>query len=610
MQADPKAAFIASAPLLVRPHQQRPLRNLRPPVPSRVNATLTPRAPPATDQMDAPWAPAAAARSARTNRGRRYTNAERDALRLHGRVPPGPALTLAQDVARVHAALLSAPGEGAERAIVRYEALMHVLERDEALFFATAQAHLRDILPMIYTPAVGTACLNYSRLNIAPRGLWIGIDRAGSIDDILADCTPDAQVIVVTDGERILGLGDLAANGHGIPVGKLLLYSACGGVDPARCLPVTLDVGCDNEKIREDPFYIGLRQPRVRGEKYDAFIEEFMRAAVKRFGPQVLIQFEDFGNANALRLLNMYKNKYCSFNDDIQGTAAVALAGVLSALRMKDVPSKLSEHRFLFLGAGSAGIGIADLIVQEAVTRGITLEDARRLCYFVDSRGLVYNGRENISSAKAPFAHDVDDDVKMVAKDGLAALVRTLKPTALIGVSTIFGAFNEDVLREMCALQSRPLIFALSNPTSKAECTAEEAYAASNGLAVFASGSPFDPVTMPGGKTLVPGQGNNAFCFPGIGLGVVASSAKRVTDNMILAAARRLSELVDDKQLDVSCVYPPLEDLIDVSAEVAHAVAKQAVHDDVAPPSSLPSLEKVKAMMYVPGQEAMIAAVQ
>lgn len=273
-------------------------------------------------------------------------------------------------------------------------------------------------------------------------------------------------------------------------------------------------------------------------------------------------------------------------------------------MRIKDVPHTLSEHRFLFLGAGSAGIGIADLIVQELVSKGISIDDARRTCHFIDSRGLVYDGRKNVSDAKKPFAHAVESNVRAQATSGLAALVRQLKPTALIGVSTIFGAFNAEVLKEMCALQQRPLIFALSNPTSKAECTAREAYEASNGLAVFASGSPFDPVTI-GDKTLVPGQGNNAFCFPGIGLGVVVSGAKRVTDTMILAAARRLAELVEDEQLEKSCVYPPLEDLIEVSAEVAYAVAKQAVHDDVAPPSTLPTLQKIKDMMYVPGRDAV-----
>lgn len=575
------AAFAASIPLLRR----------------RQPTAMAP-----AQSKSTPWM---AALSARTNRGRRYTTAERDELRLHGRVPPGPAITLAKDVARVVDALDRVPGTGVARDIVRYEALMHVLERDETLFFAVAQTQLPKILPMIYTPAVGTACQHYSRLNIAPRGLWIGIDRAGGIADILADWQGEVDVIVVTDGERILGLGDLGVNGHGIPVGKLLLYSACGGLDPGRTLPITLDVGCDSDAVREDEFYIGLRQKRVRGEQYDAFIDEFMTAAENQFGKNCLIQFEDFGNSNALRLLNKYQEKKNCFNDDIDGTAAVGVAGILAALRIPGVPSDLAEHKFLFYGAGSAGIGIASLMVQELVRQGVPLKEAQAKCFFIDSRGLVYAGRENVSSAKQPFAHEVGPDTVAVAKDGIAALVRDLKPTALIGVSTIFGAFDTEALTEMCNLQERPIIFALSNPTSKAECTAADAYKISKGQAIFASGSPFDAMTVPGReKPLVPGQGNNAFVFPGIGLGVVASKATRVTRTMILAAARRLAELVGSDQLEVSCVYPPLEDLISISAEIAHAVARQAVEDDVASAKSLPSLEDISAMMYVPGLAA------
>ncbi len=535
---------------------------------------------------------------------RRTTSAHRDTHNLHGRVPAGPPLTLLQDVKRTLLALQNAPGAGKERELVRYEALMWVLNSDEELFFATAQHDLRSVLPMIYTPAVGTACLNYSHLSIPARGLWLGVDRAGSIETILANYKsefPDVQVICVTDGERILGLGDLSANGHGIPVGKLLLYSACGGISPSACLPVTLDLGCDTDSIRDDNYYIGLRQKRVRGEEYDAFIDEFMKAAKKVFGRNCLIQFEDFANRNALRLLNKYKDEYCTFNDDIQGTAAVGLAGMLSALRMDGVPSSLNEHTFLFYGAGSAGIGIANLIVQELVRQGVNEADARKRCYFMDSKGLIYKGRGNLTPEKETFAHKVSDEVKAEAKNGIAGMVRLLKPTGLIGVSTIYNAFDTEVLEAMASLQRRPLIFALSNPTSKAECTAEAAYKATNGDAVFASGSPFDPVTI-GDRTLVPGQGNNAYVFPGLGLGIVACKARHVTDTMILAAARRLAELVKDEQLAVSCVYPPLEELLDISAEIAHAVAMQAVEDDVAYAKDLPTLERVKQMMYAPGR--------
>lgn len=533
---------------------------------------------------------------------RRTTFAQRDSHNLHGRVPSGPPLTLLQDVKRTLESLKNVPGTGKERELVRYEALMWVLNSDEELFFATAQHDLRTILPMIYTPAVGTACLNYSRLSIPSRGLWLGIDRAGSLESILASYKseyPDVQVICVTDGERILGLGDLSANGHGIPVGKLLLYSACGGISPSGCLPITLDFGCDTDSIRNDDYYIGLRQNRVRGDEYDAFIDEFMNAARNTFGKNCLIQFEDFANRNALRLLNKYKDEYCTFNDDIQGTAAVGLAGMLSALRMEGVPSNLNEHTFLFYGAGSAGIGIANLIVQELVRQGEDEMDSRKRCYFMDSKGLIYKGRDNLTEEKKTFAHEVNDEVIAAAKNGIAGLVRLLKPTGLIGVSTIYNAFDTEVLEAMAALQKRPLIFALSNPTSKAECTAEAAYKATNGDAVFASGSPFDPVTI-GERTLVPGQGNNAYVFPGLGLGIVACKARHVTDKMILAASRRLAELVKDEHLAVSCVYPPLEELLDISSEIARAVAVQAVEDDVAHANDLPTLQKIKELMYAP----------
>lgn len=537
-----------------------------------------------------------------TNRGRRFTMAERDARSLHGFVHPRGPRSMSDEVARVLAAV-----NGCDGALRKYEMLLNLLARDEALFFATAQRALVQVLPCIYTPAVGDACLSYSSLMVPSRGLWIGIDRAGQVRELLDNWVGDVDVVVVSDCERILGLGDLGANGHGIPVGKLLLYSACGGVDPARCLPVTLDVGCNTASVREDPNYIGLDIDRVRGEQYDAFVEEFIVAVVDRFGKNCLIQFEDFANANALRLLNKYRDRVCCFNDDIQGTAAVGLSGILTALRIEGVKPRIHDHVFLFLGAGSAGIGIASLIVLALVRAGVPEADARRQCWFIDSHGLVYAGRESISDAKAPFAHEAPEPIKAVAASGLHALVKALRPTGLIGVSTIKGSFNDAVLKEMAIHNERPIIFALSNPTSKAECTAEDAYRCTGGNAIFASGSPFAPVTLPGRDTpLVPGQGNNSYIFPGLGLGVVVSGARRVPDSMLLVAADTVASLVDESQLAVSCVYPPLDTLLDISAHIALAVCKEAEELGLSDkPVDHVDLKAIRRVMYTPGASEM-----
>nr|AIT70097.1 malic enzyme [Ahnfeltiopsis flabelliformis] len=511
--------------------------------------------------------------NARENRGRRFSSHERDQLRVTGLVPPARARTLAQEVERLLIRLRALPN-----VLSRYEHLMHVLASDEALFFAAAQNNLRTLLPMIYTPAVGDACLNYSDLAIPNRGMWIGVDQKGRVKDILANWPErNVDVIVVSDCERILGLGDLGANGMGIPVGKLLLYSACGGINPARCLPVVLDVGCNTPSIRSNEAYIGLDQDRVSGQDYDDFVHEFIASAMEKYGKSTLIQFEDFGNSNALRLLNKYREKVCCFNDDIQGTASVGLAGILTALRIPGVASDLKDHKFVFLGAGSAGIGIASLITLALVREGVPEDEARKKCWFVDSRGLVYKGRANVSDAKAPFAHEASPEVQAVANAGLLEVVKGLKPTGLIGVSTIRGSFSEDIIREMGSVNERPIIFALSNPTSKAECTAEEAYKFTEGRAIYASGSPFGSVQLPGHHThLVPGQGNNSYIFPGLGLGIVLAGARHVPESMLLTAADTVSRLVDEEQLQVSCVYPDLSSLMDISAHIAHAVCQEA----------------------------------
>nr|AIT70112.1 malic enzyme [Melanothamnus japonicus] len=498
-----------------------------------------------------------------------------------------------------------------ETNLARYTALMQLLSTDRSRFFRIAQSNLSVVLPIIYTPVVGEACQNFAQLDIPKRGTWLNPwEHQGKILSTLkaqlSANTPNVDVVVVSDCQRILGLGDLGANGMPIPVGKLLLYSAAGGIDPARTLPVVLDVGCDVDSVRDDPDYKGVRKPRVDPDTYDAFVDEFMRAIAEMYGKQCFVQFEDFGNANAARLLTKYRENFLSFNDDIQGTAAVGLAGILAALNIPDVEGDLSKHSFLFLGAGSAGIGIADLIAQMLVSQyGMQLEEARRKCWFIDSKGLVYRGRNaRLTKEKEAYAHELPAELQNsnVSDMDLTATINALKPSGLIGVSTQKGSFNEQVFAAMTKHNAKPIVFALSNPTSKAECTAEQAYNYSNGNIVFASGSPFDPVTL-GDKTFIPGQGNNCYIFPGLGLGVSLAAATVVDDAMVLAAARKLASLVARDRLNSGCVYPKIDDLLSISAHVAKAVWEEAERSGVAGKSGIDvTVDDIRDAMYEPGR--------
>jgi malate dehydrogenase (oxaloacetate-decarboxylating)(NADP+) len=520
------------------------------------------------------------------NKGTAFTEAERDLLGLRGLLPPRVSSPAEQED-RVMGNL-----RAKESDLERYIALISLQDRNETLFYRLALNHIEEIMPLIYTPTVGKACQQFSHIYRRPRGLYITLQDRGRVREIL-DHWPhrDPQIIVVTDGERILGLGDLGAAGMGIPIGKLSLYTACAGIHPTACLPVTLDVGTNNEAFLDDPLYLGLERRRERGPAYDELVDEFISAVQDSF-PNVLVQLEDFGNRNAFRLLAKYRDRVCLFDDDIQGTGAVALAGLLGALRISG--GELADQRVLFYGAGQAGIGIGNTIVTAMREQGFTGEQAYGNCWCFDSQGLLTTRRNSIPEQKRPFAHD------HAAIEDFSEAIHALKPTAIIGCAGQAGVFSEEVVKAMAELNERPIVFALSNPTANAECSAEEAYRWSDGRAIFASGSPFEPVPV-GNKTLVPGQGNNAYIFPGVGLGAVASGATRVTDEMFLAAARVLTDLVSEEDLALGRVYPSLSRIREVSALIAAEVATIAHRQGLArKPQPEEVLEDVQAQMFQP----------
>jgi malate dehydrogenase (oxaloacetate-decarboxylating)(NADP+) len=495
------------------------------------------------------------------NKGTAFTAPERDALGLRGLLPPRVA-TQSQQLERVLGNY-----RRKESPLEKYIYLVSLQERNEALFYRLVMEHLDEMMPIIYTPTVGLACQKFGHIFRRPRGLYITKNDHGRVKQILQNWPhANVRIIVVTDGERILGLGDLGANGMGIPVGKLSLYTACAGVPPADTLPIMLDVGTNNPDLLQDPLYLGLAEPRLRGAAYDDLVEEFVTAVQEVF-PKACLQFEDFGNTNAFRLLHRYRDRACTFNDDIQGTAGVTLAGLISSEKLTGLP--LAQQKILFLGAGEAGIGIGDLIVEALKLQGIPEDTARRQCWFVDSKGLVVKSRTDLAEHKLGYAHD------HAPLRTLLEAVEALQPTALVGVSGMPQTFTEPVVRAMAKLNAKPVIFALSNPTSQAECTAAQCYTWTGGRGIFASGSPFAPVTLDG-VTHVPGQGNNSYIFPGVGLGVIASESSRVTDEMFYTAARVLAGLVTEEDLMVGRLYPELKRIREVSLKIATAVAEVA----------------------------------
>ena len=532
------------------------------------------------------------------NRGTGFSAAERKAFGLRGLLP-ARVLSMKDQAARILENLRKKPTD-----LEKYVYLSDLVDRNETLFYRILIDNLEELMPIVYTPTVGQACQQYGHIFRRPRGLYLSSEDRGHLTDLIANWPiDDIRVIVVTDGERILGLGDLGAHGMGIPVGKLSLYTACAGIPPAMTLPIMLDVGTENKQFQTDPLYIGMPHPRLRGEAYDSFLEEFMQAVTARF-PKTLVQFEDFANHHAFALLQTYRDRYRVFNDDIQGTAAVTLAGLFAALRLIAVEGgprrKLSDQRLLFLGAGEAGVGIADLVVSAMIEEGLSPEEARQRCWFVDSRGLVVRERDDLAAHKLPYAHE------HAPLADFPAAVEELRPTAIIGVSGQPRTFTREVIQLMGKYNERPIIFALSNPTSKSECTAEEAYTYTTGRAIFASGSPFPSVKLYG-KMYNPGQGNNSYIFPGVGLGVVVSGAQHVTNEMFEAAAQTLAAQVTDDDMANGRIYPQLSRIRDVSAAIATAVAEIAFRSGLATepePDDLPG--HVRQFMYNPTYDPLV----
>ena len=505
------------------------------------------------------------------NKGTAFTEVERDAFDLHGLLPPSIGV-LDEHISRRLQVLRSFATD-----LERYSFLRGLHDLNETLFFALVMQNLEEMLPLVYTPTIGAGCQQFSRLFRKPRGLFLSLPHKKRLKKILANPHFDrVEAIVVTDGERILGLGDQGAGGMGIPIGKLALYTACGGIHPATTLPIMLDVGTDNPECLADPLYVGWRRERVRGPEYDDFVETFVNAVAERW-PHVLLQWEDFAKNNATRLLDRYRDRLCTFNDDIQGTAAVATGTLMSAINITNVP--LTEQRIVVLGAGSAGCGIAALIQKAMMDAGLQQRDAAGRFFMVDRDGLLVEGMDDIASYQKPFVQikSVAGAWKLDHPDKVALLdvVRNARPSVLIGVSGQPGAFSEPVVRAMAEHNERPVIFPLSNPTSRAEATPQDLENWTDGRAVMGTGSPFPPLIRGGIKFKVD-QTNNSYIFPGVGLGVIAVKARRVTDSMFMAAAKALADVSPARANPNGNLLPPVTSLRDVSAAVAMAVALQA----------------------------------
>lgn len=519
------------------------------------------------------------------NKSTAFTRKERDELGLRGLLPYAES-NMKSQVSRIVENLRRKAYD-----IEKYIFLNALQDRNERLFYRTLIDHIDEILPLVYTPTVGQACKEFSHIFRQTKGLYITPDDRNKISSILNNWEEeDVRVVVVTDGQRILGLGDLGSNGMGIPIGKLALYTACAGIPPHQCLPIMLDIGTNNEDLLKDPLYLGYPRKRLDGKAYFDLVEEFVVEVNKKY-PKVLIQFEDFLTPKAYALLQKYRERVLCFNDDIQGTAAVALAGVYTSNRI--TTHRFSDLKIMFLGAGSAATGIADLMVNAYMEDGLSEEEAYARLYFVDKDGLLVNERTDLMQHNLPYTKDTPP------ADFITA-IKTIKPHVLIGATGAPGTFTKEVITLMAKINERPVIFALSNPTEKAECTAEQAYTWSKGKAIFASGSPFEEFTYKE-TTFKPGQGNNVYIFPGIGLGTLVSKAKIITEEMFLSAAQTLAQSVSDDDLSKGTLYPPLKGIREVSLQIAIAVAEKAYEMGLAQAARPKNIKKaILNYMYNP----------
>jgi malate dehydrogenase (oxaloacetate-decarboxylating) len=521
------------------------------------------------------------------NKGTAFTAAERHELDLLGLLPPHVA-RLEEQMARRYDAFRAAGSDLDKHALLR-----NLQDSNETLFYALVETHLSEMMPIIYTPTVGEACQRFSQMFRRPRGLFVAYPDADGVDRMLAHPHFDGvQIIVVTDGERILGLGDQGAGGMGIPIGKLSLYTACAGVHPSATLPILLDTGTDNPERLRDPLYLGWRHERVRGDGYDDFVERFVVAVARRW-PHVVLQFEDFAQSNANRLLERYRGRLCTFNDDIQGTAAIAAGTLMAAAQVTGIP--LREQRIAVLGAGSAGCGIGELLVQAMVADGLSEKEARSRFFLVDRPGLLLEDTPGLQPFQRRFAQPraaiAEWSLESPGAVGLADVVRGARPTLLVGVSGQAGLFTEEMVREMARHVKRPVIFPLSNPTARAEATPADLLRWTEGRAVIGTGSPFAPV-LRNDRPFRVDQTNNAYVFPGIGLGLVAAAARHVSDAMFMAAARAIAAASPARLDPEANLLPPLESIRGVSRAVAVAVAREAVASGLAEPCSDEELER------------------